>query len=143
MHWQKRLLPDGLRLQIKSNEDPYKGFLVCRKSGGRSELVILRHVPTCIITVTSEKTLHKAMEGTKHTVKYRWQEACVGVRGCECLNSTQPKSMVQKMNKKISQTVVEVTNNVTEGLEDWLKRKGAEADEVEEALGIVEEELTK
>lgn len=130
----------GSPLQIKSNEDPYKGFLVWKSGVEDPELVILKHVPR-IITVTSEKALRK-YEGTKHTVKYvgkkRVESEAVNVSIQRNL-----KSMVQKMNKKISQTVVEVTNNVTEGLEDWLKRKGAEADEVEEALGIVEEELTK
>lgn len=130
----------GSPLQVKSNEDPYKGFLLWKSGVEDPELVILKNVPR-IITVTSEKQLRK-YENTKHTVKYvgkkRVESEAVNVSIQRNL-----KSMVQKMNKKIADKVLDVTNNVTDGLEDWLKHKGAEPDDIEEALGIVENELTK
>ena len=128
----------GSPLQIKSNEDPEKGVLVWKCGIEDPELVLLRSVPK-IIEVKTEKMLRK-LEGTKHSVTYvgkkRIESDAVNVR-------MQPNLKTIQKKIDVTDAVAEVSENVVEGLGDALKADGLTDEEIVEALGMVEMELTK
>jgi DNA repair exonuclease SbcCD nuclease subunit len=128
----------GSPLQVKSDEDLEKGVLLWKAGVDDPKQIVLKNVPK-IIKVTSVKELRK-LEGTQHTVKYvgekRVESDAVNV-------SIQPNLKVLEKKRKIVDCVEEITNDVSADLGAWLKSSGLSDDEIEEAVGMVDAELTK
>lgn len=128
----------GSPLQTKSDEDLDKGVLIWKAGVDDPEPWMLKSVPR-IYNVVSEKKLRK-LEGTKHTVNYvgtkRVISDAVNVRIKQNLKSITRKAV----KADVEEALLEVTENVIEGLDEFLKRAGLTPDEITEGIAMADAE---